>query len=968
LVATEYRSHFESTPGVDPKSGSRDGWESFPLSQEAGYDPTLQVETLEGKGAIVREAAPTQDGPLRLGFIRRVHLLARSRASFHARIRAPYLTGKATVRVSVFRGALEEHHDLIITGPDWQNVDCSLTASDAWLTAVTADVNFEHAHTDRAERVLMTDVRVQALAPERMLLVEPQALWDATRELFYVQRSVLLGEALAARVAMSEIEQPHWSLLSPDGRQHIGGKGVEAKYHFTSNDPIGIWTLRFESDHASTTVLVLVKSKKTGLLFDQVPKISAEMLASIRDRQQELQRVVHPETGLNISRMDPNWLLPGLPSYFAIALQPAELAMLDAITFRATGDAKALDQAIEILRSITSWPRWVHPWFPAHGYHSYYAVGIMAKYITISEEFLGKDLPEMDRRGIERALMDRAVEPIYEEYVLEDRLQFNTSNWIGNTVGGALLAALANNDRSAAGYALGLFVKDRDHLRAAYTRDGSYGEGVTYQRFDLEMTTLVAQAAKRELGTSVDELLVNADRYMLHAAYGTSGLMDFGDSHVDLKPSNVFAYLASEDQSPSLTEFYFRYRDTGTSQLLSRVLWESKIKPVEEKPIEDEPASALFPERGVAVLRNSWQPLSSVAAMRAGLNFNHNHADQGSLFYASGGLLWFGEAGYADYYKDPSYVTFYIQAVGHNTLLVDGNPESQNLPGNAVEGVAPQITHALVGDDGSLVQADLTSVYGGTLSSYTRSLFFDSGGRLIVVDSIAAKSAHTFQQMWHPKQDIAEFDAADSRLQLASETARVGMQAFGTQPLVSAKVLDPMPLESYQNAEHGLVQRPIRIEVSTKQAATATTLVTLIEPESTAVTGGSLANWNDDGQFAVLKVGDSVLRIRHAKSAKGPEIVAWSKNSILMFSGTRCEDERRGESVSTNHVVDMAMRRTTTGSVMLEINASQTTEVKLIGLAVVGKDGGATQGISSLTVNAGHTVLILHPKMIDSNR
>jgi hypothetical protein len=87
-----------------------------------------------------------------------------------------------------------------------------------------------------------------------------------------------------------------------------------------------------------------------------------------------------------------------------------------------------------------------------------------------------------------------------------------------------------------------------------------------------------------------------------------------------------------------------------------------------------------------------------------------------------------------------------------------------------------------------------------------------------------------------------------------------------------------------------------------------------------------------------------------------------------MFSGTRCEDERRGESVSTNHVVDMAMRRTTTGSVMLEINASQTTEVKLIGLAVVGKDGGATQGISSLTVNAGHTVLILHPKMIDSNR
>src|SRR5207302_7947850 len=132
-----------------------------------------------------------------------VHMVTGPGAMLHAQIRVPHLTGKATVRISVFRGESEEHHDLRIVGPEWQNLDCPLTASDAWLTAVAADVNFEHADPGRAERVLMTDVRLSALSPRRLALVTPQAMWDSTRELYYVQRSVLPGETLTARVEVS---------------------------------------------------------------------------------------------------------------------------------------------------------------------------------------------------------------------------------------------------------------------------------------------------------------------------------------------------------------------------------------------------------------------------------------------------------------------------------------------------------------------------------------------------------------------------------------------------------------------------------------------------------------------------------------------------------------------------------------------------------------------------------------------
>ena len=120
----------------------------------------------------------------------------------------------------------------------------------------------------------------------------------------------------------------------------------------------------------------------------------------------------------------------------------------------------------------------------------------MTKYLVMAEQFLGSDLSEQERIALDKSLMNLSVKPIYEEYVQVDRLQFNTSNWIGNTAGGALLAALQSDDPNAAGYALGLYAKERDHIAAAYTSDGSYGEGITYHRFDLEMTTLVAEAAK----------------------------------------------------------------------------------------------------------------------------------------------------------------------------------------------------------------------------------------------------------------------------------------------------------------------------------------------------------------------------------------------------------------------------------------------------------------------------------------
>jgi hypothetical protein len=844
----DFQTHFEPNPGAAPDSGSRDGWESFPLAQEAGYDPSIQPETTNGESVLVRELAPTQDGFFQLGFIRRVHLLSGNRPSIHFRIRAPYLTGATSVHLHIFRGEIDEQHNLTLQGNDWQQLSTSLDSSPTPITALALAVDCPNAVHTRPERVLLAGLHLEALAAKHIAITQPSALWDSTRELFYLQRSIQPGEELQINPASPS----HWTITSPGGVEVASGSST-LRYRLPQDAQPGIWKIHLEAPAAESTALLLVRpARPAGLIFDAPPAITPQLLSSIRERKAQLEKLTTPDAGRNVAEMSRRWLLPGLPSYFAEILQPSELALMDAMLFRATGDRAALEQATMLLRTVASWPTWVHPWFPAHGYHSYYPVGLLTKYLVMASEFLGTDLPAADQLALDHSLLTLSIKPAYEEYVLEDRLQFNDSNWIGNTAGGALLAALASHDPDAAGYALGLFAKERDHVNAAYTPDGSYGEGITYHRFDLETTELVAAAAKRLLGTSIDTPLLNPERYMRYAAFSPASLLDYGDSHVDLKLANVFAYIAALNQSANTTDFYFRNRDQGTVQILPRVLWESQIKPVAK--VDPGPVSALFADRGIAVLRDNWATDSAVLAMRAGKNFNHNHADQGSVFYAAHGVLWLSEAGYADYYKDPNYNTFNTQAIGHNTLLVDGNPESQVLPGNATFGTAPRFTHTLFDPHVSVAQANLTAVYPA-LTRYTRTLIHITGGPTIVVDDVASATPHTFTSVWHPAQPIADFMPQQNRLLLSFQGNQLDLRSFADVSIRSAMQRSPFPLAAYELSEHELISAPQQLEVSTTKPASDAVLVTTLSPDPGVV------SWQVDGLAHTLAVQGWTLHI-----------------------------------------------------------------------------------------------------------
>ncbi|SEG67388.1 Heparinase II/III-like protein [Bryocella elongata] len=953
---TTYRSHFEPNPGAYPDSGSRDGWESYPTTQETGYEPSIFPLTEKGESRLVREAAPTKDGEFSLGFIRRVQLVAGQHASFHAWVRAPFANRSTHVTLTVFHGREEERHDATLAENMWTSIDVALKSSEAPVTAIALTEDLPEAHVGRLERIEMKDVRVEAMGTRHLKVREPAALWDGSRELYYAQRSLTPGETLHVALQSSE-PGLRWTLSAPGERVIARGDGAEVSHLISANEPVGMWILHAMSAHSDTEVLVLVRPQSPrALVFDAAPKISAEMLASVRRRRDELRAKTHVEEGANIAAMDPHWLLAGLPSYFNLLLQPSELALMDAIDYRESGDARSLEESRRLLQAMAAWPLWVHPWFPAHGYHSYYPVGLMTRSVVMAMEFLGPDLGMGERRELESALRRQAVVPIYEEYVLEDRLQFNTSNWIGNTVSAALLAALESRDPELGCYTLGLAMKERDHVRAAYTPDGSYGEGVTYHRFDLETTAPAAAAMKRLLGVPVDEeLLRSSDSYLRHTVYNNEGnVLDYGDSHVDAGPSNVFAYVAAMNRSESLARYYFRFRDTGTAELLPRVLWEGDI----QKPgdaAETEPASKVFETRGIAVLRSGWNDDANVIAMRAGENFNHNHADEGSLFYARGGTLWLGEAGYADYYKDPSYNSYNIQALGHNVLLVDDDAESQALAGDAVAGASPKIEHAVLGGTAALLQADLTSVYRGKLERYTRTLLWKRDGTLVVLDDVASAEPHRFTQVWHPLQSIVETSLADGRFVLAHDAERLTMQAAASTALETRRGEAPMPLTSYELAETKVVSRPQLLFFSTREATKTAYLASVIQPgerdgpaPTMKVTSEGVELAFDDGSVA-----------QHRKSGEVTVVARW-KGGVAALDVSTWSEGLLGGSLRADGPVDLLSELSPSNLSVLTLHSDRGVLAHLDGVRASCRSGCTIDG-GGIHVGAGTAVLDLTP-------
>jgi Heparinase II/III-like protein len=375
-------------------------------------------------------------------------------------------------------------------------------------------------------------------------------------------------------------------------------------------------------------------------------------------------------------------------------------------------------------------------------------------------------------------------------------------------------------------------------VAASYLPDGSYGEGISYQEFDLETTGLALVALDRVFGIDwwKRSRVIESLAFPLYTlAQPVSASLDMGDSH---PPSGrTIAPLVARSKDQTLRWFYDQFRH---SEIRDFLFFDDSVKPQSPKL----PTSRVFGDKGNAVFRTGWGADDLVFLFRAGPNFNHNHADQGSFLLTAFGEPLVTEAGWSHYYNDPYYATFFTQSVGHNTVLVDGNPESQSIadtPQFAALNAYPKITGAITSEFYDAVSGDLTPVYQGRLDRYTRRIVFVKPHYFVIFDDLAASGEPAkFDWLLHlpdrsritASPDLAVYRGDKAALAVkslapATVTVRDGRLPYGAFATSTPKTVPP---------------QPVFLDLQTTKPASATQFLVALAPARTSEAARSIVS------------------------------------------------------------------------------------------------------------------------------
>ena len=804
LVKSESAQTNATTPALTEPYTMREDFQgdslgqfaSYPPAQDVGYEPSLTPTSqydAPGGRSLMRVIKPNVVGSLRFGFIKRIRIVVNDGAtfSFAYRVNNPKPDAQIEIGLAGTNGTLYTRRTNAQTNR-WTIADARFSElrdsrgeeppSGLRVEAIYLVAILSEADPDTTYRFMIDDLSLKAACEAHFSVTTPATETIDPWAVLVSDRGYHAADKIAFETkAPTPLTHVNCTLKTPDGRIAIMQKLYDDGTHgdrrsadgIWSNDDLyslgaadqnGLWTAQLDgSAVAGETISTVVRL----LVHSTTPATNGghpRLFFNAADRQKLIERAHDPklaslwtylQTTAKSSRetgelanggavfelLDSEYLLPSLLAYFDVLTRARSRIAYNAFEAYVTDSAEARAAAKAAMLDVANWKRWQPPWFDAHGQHTYYPAGLLAADVALGYDLLYNDLTETERAKIRRALIEKSIIPTYKEYVVDNRVMANTSNWIAHTVGGSLIAAASiagdvqpseSNSRFEI-YLHGLLLKLEDHMAASFLADGSYGEGISYHEFDMETLGPALNAIRRAFGIDYwkQTNVVDSLNYPLYTlTRPTSGSLDMGDTHAPA--GHGIPALAYESKDPVMRWYYAQFDRPSLSKF---IFYDDSVTPQPPKL----PTSRIFRNKGNAVFRTGWDKDAMVFLYRAGPNFNHHHADQGSFLLNAFGENLITEAGWSDYYKDPYYATFFTQAVGHNTILVDRNPESQTIPDTlqfkALDSY-PRITDSITSEFYDGIGSELSSVYQDRLARYLRRIVFVKPYYFVVFDDL----------------------------------------------------------------------------------------------------------------------------------------------------------------------------------------------------------------------------------------
>ena len=763
-------------------------WQSYPLAQDIGYDPSIYTARTNSGTVLVRDLINEGQKTQEVGLIR--HLAFRltdvSRLTFSYELKTSgdlsnldvILAGVDGVKYEVaIPLSSDTQNSVVVSGSQFK-----LESGYADIEAVIVGYSVKNAPLGSHSSLYLHSFCVNGLRPAILPLLAPHLEYSSSGSYPVADELALIGKPMrvtfSAEPKRVTIKDGSDQIVQP----RITIQGTQVTWTPPESTAPGLWTVEAESNQGNLTFRVLVLRDQPALPGFL---LSEERLAQLRteDCYSTTRDSIHygaltlahdlannHDVGDSIQRLSDVSLLAGLQSYVTLLHQYEDAVAYNALDYRLTSDPVTLANARNALMTVCAWSTWIPPWFAAHGLRTYFRVGEFTQRISLGYDLIAQKLSPVERKLFREAVFQNSIQPTVEDYYVYDRMPTAASNHMAHSVGGAIAAwVVASADesgwRAQYGKSLAALIAAYEALlRGLFPGDGSVAEPAVYQSYAMEgMSYGIAALNSLGIVPRGTDRMMSSFWWLRYAAVPPHLILDTGDTGFSASRLPGYAWLAEHSPDPEALRFYSSFQNGNSSGAenaetppnLLGLICSCKPSPSLTQP----PASRVFPLRGSAVLREGWNSADTTISLRVGPWYNHEHHDQGSFQLAAGGELLVCEGGPAPYYTDPHYTNYFIEAPAHNTLLIDHDPFSQTpCDGRYWKALAnyPRITEHLLGRGIDFVRADLRNAYGEALSIYTRNFLYLKPGLLIIRDDIQAPQAHSFSWLLHvqPGSDV----------------------------------------------------------------------------------------------------------------------------------------------------------------------------------------------------------------------
>jgi hypothetical protein len=450
----------------------------------------------------------------------------------------------------------------------------------------------------------------------------------------------------------------------------------------------------------------------------------------------------------------------------------------NALAYALLDDQEAGQYGKKFLAGLCRFPFWVHPWFERRGQHIYYPVGELAMEAALAYDLLYDLMSDAERRTVREGLFRNMVAGCQKGYVEDNLVTNSTSNWVAHITSGSLMCQAAvfgdaPAERLVEPYLTGTLLKLADLISRSIGRDGGYGESLGYCYF-----TMLSLSKSLPALENVFKIDLSGNLHLTYEDMLWAGLIKkklffyFGDGGGTMDPMTSWTWLLAKDRDPRLA-WLFNHLKSG--ETLMDVIYNTDGIPLKD-PFAGNPVR-VFRDLGTTVFKSGWKEDDFVFVMRTGAFFNHQHIDQGTFWLADKGSIFIQERHGGDYYDDPFYQSHYTQPVGHSTILIDHNEQSQRAgdPLLFAEGFrdCAFVHQFLDGQEAAFVSGDIGRLYWGKVKEMRRNVLYLKPRAVLMLDTVVPNDKDADVTLLYQAGNLKDIAADAKASRITKEKGRL---------------------------------------------------------------------------------------------------------------------------------------------------------------------------------------------------